>query len=277
MFSSEFTRAINIRVGKLSSWPAPPLEWTGHTRPIQSMCYSPDGTRVVSGSDDKTIRIWDAESGTVIGEPLTGHTQEVNSVAYSPNGRHIISGSDDSTIRIWDAETGTAVGNPLEGHARPVLSIAYSPDPTTTRSESGMRRLVLQSDILSRGMLARCCPLLTLPMGGTSPPDPTTAPFESGMRKMVLQSEVLLWGTRARCTPLLTLHIGSASLLGLLIKLTVCGTHFNTSPSHLLLMTQSILIFVQSLTWLVGLGTHKVAYYTGYPMIFVQACIHPPF
>src|SRR5258706_5483371 len=117
MFSSEFTRAISIRVGKLSSWPAPPLEWTGHADSIRSMCYSPDGTRVVSGSNDKTIRIWDAKSGTVIGEPLTGHTSGVNSVAYSPDGRHITSGSTDSTIRIWDAETGTAVGNPLEGHA----------------------------------------------------------------------------------------------------------------------------------------------------------------
>src|SRR5258706_6305938 len=151
------------------------------------------------------------------------------------------------------------------------------PDPASAPCESGMLRLVLQSAILSRGTLPRCSPLLTLPMGSTSFPDPSTPPSESGMRKMVLQSEVLLWGTRARCTPLLTLQIGSASHLGLLITLTVCGTHFNMSPSHLLLVTQSILIFVQSLTWLVGLGTHKVDYYTGYPMIFVQACIHPPF
>src|SRR5258706_172491 len=157
------------------------------------------------------------------------------------------------------------------------MGATSSPDPPTPPSESGMRRLVLQSEILSRGMRAQCAPLLTLPMGATSSPDPPTPPSESGMRRLVLQSEILLWGTRARCAPLLTLQIGSASLLGLLIKLTVCGTHFNTSPSHLLLMTQSILIFVQSLTWLVGLGTHKVAYYTGYPMIFVQACIHPPF
>src|SRR5258708_10122736 len=138
-----------------------------------------------------------------------------------------------------------------------------SPDPMTPPSESGMRRLVLQSEILSRGMRARCCPLLTLPMGGTSPPDPTTAPFESGMRKMVLQSEVLLWGTRARCTPLLTLHIGSASLLGLLIKLTVCVTHFNTSPSHLPLVTHSFLIFVQSLTRRCVLRPHKGSSYNG--------------
>src|SRR5258706_597006 len=128
MFSSEFTRAINIRVGRLSSWPAPPLEWTGHTGFIQSVCYSPDGTCVVSGSYDKKIRIWDAESGTVIGEPLTGHTAGVNSVAYSPDGRHSMSGSYGTTIGICDGETGTAVGKPLAGHTGVVQSVAYSPD-----------------------------------------------------------------------------------------------------------------------------------------------------
>src|SRR5258706_530501 len=128
MFSREFTRAINIRVGMLSSWPAPPLEWTGHAESIWSVCYSLDGTRVVSGSSDKTIRIWDAESGTVIGEPLTGHTGGVNSVAYSPDAEHIISGSSHSTIRIWAVESGTAVGNALAGHVGSVWSVAYSPD-----------------------------------------------------------------------------------------------------------------------------------------------------
>src|SRR5258706_11273138 len=63
IFDSEFTRAIKIRVGKQSSWPAPPVDWTGHTGFINSVCYSPDGTRVVSGSNDKTIRIWAAETG----------------------------------------------------------------------------------------------------------------------------------------------------------------------------------------------------------------------
>src|SRR5258706_413731 len=128
MFDREFTGAIKMRVGNQTSWPAPPLAWTGHTAAVESVSYSPNGTRVVTGSDDKTIRIWDAESGAVIGEPLTGHTGRVSSVAYSPDGRHIISGSYDRTIRIWDAKTGAAVGNPLEGHTEWVRSVAYSPD-----------------------------------------------------------------------------------------------------------------------------------------------------
>ena len=128
MFNREFTGAIKMRVGSLTSWPAPPLGWTGHTDRVMSISYSPNGTRVVTGSSDKTIRIWDAESGAVIGEPLTGHDGWVWSVAYSPDGRHIISGSGDRTIRTWDAEAGTAAGKLFEGHTDSVQSIAYSSD-----------------------------------------------------------------------------------------------------------------------------------------------------
>ena len=72
--------------GKLSSWPAPPSKWRGHTNSISCLQFSPDGRHIISGSFDRTIRIWDFETGTVIGEPIEGHSGRVFSVAYSLMG-----------------------------------------------------------------------------------------------------------------------------------------------------------------------------------------------
>ena len=119
---------MKIRAGRLSSWPALPLVWTGHAGSVRSVSYSPNSARVVTGSNDKTIRIWDTESGTAVGDPLVGHNGTVSSVAYTTDGRYIISGSHDRTIRLWDAETGAAVGNPMKGHTSSVNSVAYSPN-----------------------------------------------------------------------------------------------------------------------------------------------------
>jgi WD40 repeat protein len=122
-----------------------PLE--GHTGGVNSVAYSPDGQRIISGSDDNTIRIWDAVTGVAVGKPLMGHTKRVWSVAYSPDGRRIISGSDDMTIRIWDAMTGTGVGNPPEGHTMNSKSIAHSPDGHHIVSASGGETTYLSDSI----------------------------------------------------------------------------------------------------------------------------------
>ncbi|KAG9120933.1 hypothetical protein FRC07_003330 [Ceratobasidium sp. 392] len=105
-----------------------PLAIVGTKSPVRSVAYSPDGAYIASGSEDNTIRIWDARTGQQVGEPLEGHINGVGSVAYSPDGAYIASGSWDKTIRIWDARTGQQVGEPLEGHINGVGSVAYSPD-----------------------------------------------------------------------------------------------------------------------------------------------------
>jgi WD40 repeat protein len=85
------------------------LELRGHTKWVNSVGFSPDGKHIVSGSDDKMVRIWKVESGVTVGQydleaELKGHTGWVMSVAYSPDGKHIVSGSDDKTVRIWNVE-----------------------------------------------------------------------------------------------------------------------------------------------------------------------------
>jgi WD40 repeat protein len=74
------------------------------------------------------VRLWDADTGQPIGQPLTGHTSAVFSVAFSPDGHRIVSGSSDNTVRLWDAETGQPIGQPLTGHTEAVNSVAFSPD-----------------------------------------------------------------------------------------------------------------------------------------------------
>jgi WD40 repeat protein len=86
--------------------------------------FSPDGKRVVSGSDDATVRVWDVE--TCQATLLEGHTDGVRSVAFSPDGNRVVSGSYDKTVRVWDVKTCQATL--LEGHADWVESVSFSPD-----------------------------------------------------------------------------------------------------------------------------------------------------
>ncbi|KIJ55996.1 hypothetical protein M422DRAFT_78458, partial [Sphaerobolus stellatus SS14] len=127
-YTPKFNNTIALQSGQLQHWPAQQAILPGHTDLVQSVAFSPDGKCIVSGSDNKTIQIWDAETGENVGEPLEGHTGGVVSVAFSPDGKHIVSGSYDKTIRIWNAETGKSVGGPLEGHTGGVGSVAFSPD-----------------------------------------------------------------------------------------------------------------------------------------------------
>ena len=115
----------------------------GHTGSVESVSFSPDGKRIVSGSYDNTLRIWAAESGEAIGAPLRGHTNWVRSVSFSPDGKRLVSGSADDTLRLWDAESGEAIGEPLRGHTNPIYSASFSPDGKRIVSGSWDRTLRL--------------------------------------------------------------------------------------------------------------------------------------
>ncbi len=147
----------------------------GHTDWVNAVAFSPDGTRMASGSDDSTVRIWEVGTGKellTIEQPgfVTGvafapsgaqvaaantdgsvelwdatsgaevlrieaHDGYVRSVTFSPDGAHLASGGDDYLVRVWDAVTGEAQVT-LEGHEAAVNSVAYNPDGTRVASAS---------------------------------------------------------------------------------------------------------------------------------------------
>ncbi|RYP30214.1 hypothetical protein DL767_006361 [Monosporascus sp. MG133] len=103
----------------------------GHSGRVTSVAFSPDGSRIVSGSYDHTIKIWDAKSGKEV-RTLEGHGDSATSVAFSPDGNRIASGWDDNTVRIWDAKSGKKVCIKRMGHD--VLSLRFE-----SFSDSGLR------------------------------------------------------------------------------------------------------------------------------------------
>ena len=104
------------------------LTLTAHTAGVAAVAVGRAGDRevIVSGSYDRTVRVWDAVTGQPAGQPLTGHTGAVVSVAMGRAGDRdvITSGSYDRTVRVWDAVTGQPVGPPLTGHTGAVYAVA---------------------------------------------------------------------------------------------------------------------------------------------------------
>jgi WD40 repeat protein len=108
-------------------------ELRGHTGIVQSVAFSPNGATIASGSNDMSVRIWDASMGRQLQE-LKGHTGSVYSVAFSPNGATIVSGSADCSVRTWDTSTGRQLWEKPRAHASAVQSVAFSPKGTTIAS-----------------------------------------------------------------------------------------------------------------------------------------------
>ncbi|KAK6988521.1 WD40 repeat-like protein [Favolaschia claudopus] len=104
---------------------------------ITTVAFSHDSSRVVSGSEDCMVRIWDSRTGAIVAGPFKGHSSWVSSVAFSHDSTRVVSGSGDCTVRIWDSQTGTIVAGPFEGHSNPINSVAFSHDSTCVVSGSG--------------------------------------------------------------------------------------------------------------------------------------------
>lgn len=105
----------------------------GHTGAVNSVAFNSDGNILASGSDDKTIILWDVAEGRPIGQPLTGHKDRVTSVVFNPGdkGKTLASGSYDGTIILWNVESHQPTAQLFTEDVQPILSIAFSPDGKT--------------------------------------------------------------------------------------------------------------------------------------------------
>ncbi len=142
-YAAEFppTRGARVVSGRITTWPAYQSVLSGHTAAVNCAAFSPDGKHIVSGSEDKTVRVWHADTGNSLSAPFEEHSETVTCVAFSPDGRRIVSA--DNTILIWDVSLGKSDSAllTLEGHAGRVTSVAFSPDGKQIASGSWDRTI----------------------------------------------------------------------------------------------------------------------------------------
>lgn len=103
--------------------------------PVKAVTFSPDGSEVITGSEDGTVRIWDIATRTVL-KTLTGHCNAVWDVAFSPDGQRLATASEDGTARLWDPRSGQPLLT-LAGHTNPVHGVAFSADGRRLATAAG--------------------------------------------------------------------------------------------------------------------------------------------
>ncbi len=133
-------RSVARKTGEARLWDAVTGQMMGapmrHDDPVKRASFSPDGTRIVTASQDGTARIWDAMTGRPLGAPMR-HELAVTTASFSPDGTRIVTASIDYTARVWNASTGKPLGEPIRHTRYEVSSASFSPDGQRIVTASG--------------------------------------------------------------------------------------------------------------------------------------------
>ncbi|KAJ5671269.1 hypothetical protein N7507_000396 [Penicillium longicatenatum] len=133
-FLSEISERIRTLPEVVDSWSTNLQTLEGHSGRVFSVTFSRDGLTLASGSEDGTVKTWEAATG-IERQTLAGHSDSVTSVTISPDGQILASSPEDKTIKLWDMATGTEQQT-LEGDSESSISVAFSPDGLTLASGS---------------------------------------------------------------------------------------------------------------------------------------------
>lgn len=131
---------------------AAPRLLAGHTRPVGSAAFSPDGALLASGGWDKTVLLWNPATGERL-KTLAGHTGDIAALAFSPDGALLASAGGDKLVTLWDAATGQEL-DWLAGHSDSVFVVAFSPDSAQLAS-AGPDGSIIVWDVASRQPLVK--------------------------------------------------------------------------------------------------------------------------
>ena len=115
---SHSIRILNFHTGEVVSL------LKGHKNKIARLAFSPDSQKLISGSKDKTSRIWDVNSGETL-QVLKGHSKPIYGAAFSKDGQRVATGSNDFTLKLWQVSSGRLIRT-LKGHQKFVVSVAFT-------------------------------------------------------------------------------------------------------------------------------------------------------